>query len=93
MGSVTKQIFVLVNFFLFWVFLNTESFAETKNNSIINLFCLENFKAEMSKANINYDQGMAKATCDCYLEEFSNSISHQKAVNKCKFETRKKFNL
>ena len=74
-------------------YLNIEFLAEPKNNSIINLFCIENFKDEMLKANINYEEEIAKDTCDCYLREFSKSASHQKAINKCKLETKKKFNL
>ena len=93
MSSTTKKFFVLVNLFLLWNHLNFEYLAETKKNSIINLFCIENFKQEMSKAKIDYDEEIAKNTCDCYLEEFINTNSHQKAINKCKLETKKKFNL
>ena len=93
MRSTTKKVFVLVNFFLLWGYLNIEYLAETKNNSIINLFCIENFKEEMLKANINYEEEIAKDTCDCYLKEFIKTNSHQKAINKCKLETKKKFNL
>ena len=93
MRSFTKKIFVLVNFFLLWGFLNVEYLAETKKNSIINLFCIESFKEEMLKANIKYNDEIAKDTCDCYLEEFSKNTSHQKAIKKCKLETKEKFNL
>jgi len=93
MRSTIKKVFVLVNFFLLWGFLNTEYLAETKKNSIINLFCIENFKEEMLKAKVNYDEEIAKDTCDCFLEEFSKSRSYQKSKNKCKLETKKKFNL
>ena len=93
MGSITKKIFFLMNFLLFWGLINFEYLAETKKNSIINLFCIENFKEEMLKANINYEEEIAKETCDCYLKEFINTKSHQKAINKCKLETKKKFNL
>ncbi len=93
MRSTTKKIFVLVNFFLVVGYLNFAYFAETKKNSIINLFCIQNFKTEMLKAKLNYDEEIAKYTCDCYLEEFINTNSHQKAINKCKLETKKKFNL
>ena len=88
-----KKYFVLGSFFLLLGFLNSEYLAETKNNSIINLFCIESFKMEMLKANLNYDEEIAKDTCDCYLEEFINGTSHQNAINKCKLETKKKFNL
>ena len=93
MRSNTKKVFVLVNFLLLVGYLNFAYLAETNNNSIINLFCIQNFKSEMLKARINYDEQIAKYTCDCYLEEFINTNSHQKAIDKCKLETKKKFNL
>ena len=70
-----------------------ENLAETKKDSIINLFCIESIKEEMSKANLNYDEKIAKDTCDCYLREFLNSTSHQNSIDKCKLEAKKKFNL
>ena len=93
MRSNTKKVFVLINFLLLVGYFNFEYLAETNNNSIINLFCVQNFKSEMLKAKINYDEQIAKYTCDCYLEEFINTNSHQKAIDKCKLETKKKFNL
>ena len=93
MGSITKKNFVLVSFFLLWGFINSEYLAETQKDSIINLFCIESFKVEMSKANLNYDEKIAKDTCDCYLREFLNSKSHQNSIDKCKLEAKKKFNL
>ena len=92
MRSTTKIFFVLVNYMFLWGFLNPECYAETKK-SIINLFCIENFKEEMLKAKMNYDEEIAKDTCDCYLNEFINTNSHQKAIKKCKSETKRKFNL
>ena len=82
MGSITKH-FVLGSVFLLFGFINSEYLADTKNNSIINLFCIESFKLEMLKANLNYDEEIAKDTCDCYLEEFINTNSHSKAISKC----------
>ena len=93
MRSTTKKVFVLVNFLFLMGYLNFEYLAEIKKNSIINLFCIQNFKEEMLKAKINYDEEIAKDTCDCYLDEFINTNSHQKAVDKCKLDTKKKFNL
>ena len=93
MGSITKKNFVLVSFFLLWGFINSEYLAETSKDSIINLFCIESFKVEMSKANLNYDEKIAEETCDCYLREFLNSTSHQNSIDKCKLEAKKKFNL
>ena len=93
MRSNAKKLLVLINLFLVSGYFDIEYLAETNNNSIINLFCIENFKEEMLKANINYEEEIAKETCDCYLKEFINTKSHQKAINKCKLETKKKFNL
>ena len=93
MESITKKVFVLASFFILWGFLNSVYLAETKIQSFIKLFCLENFKEEMLKANLEYDNQIAKDTCDCYLEEFLDSKNHQKSINKCKLETKKKLNL
>ena len=93
MGSITKNKFALVSFFLLWGFINSEYLAETQKDSIINLFCIESIKDEMSKANLNYDVKIARDTCDCYLREFLNSTSHQNSIDKCKLEAKKKFNL
>ena len=92
MGSIKKKI-VTVSFFLLWGFINSEYLAETQKDSFINLFCIESIKVEMSKANLNYDEKIAKDTCDCYLREFLNSTSHQNSIDKCKLEAKKKFNL
>ena len=93
MRSITKKVFVLVNLLFLLGHFNLEYFAESKNNTIINLFCIQNFKEEMLKANINYDEEIAKDACDCYLEEFINTNSHSKSISKCKLKTQKKFNL
>ena len=93
MESITKKKFVVVSFFILWGFINSEYLAETQKDSIINLFCIESIKVEMSKANLNYDVKIAKDTCDCYLREFLNSTSHQNSIDKCKLEAKKKFNL
>ena len=93
MGSITKKHFVVVSFFLLWGYSNSEYLAQTKNDSIINLFCIKSFKVEMLKAKLNYNEEIAKDTCDCYLQELSKSTSHQNSINRCKLETIKKFNL
>ena len=92
MGSITKN-FAFVSLFLLWGFINSEYLAETQKDSLINLFCIESIKEEMSKANLNYDVKIARDTCDCYLREFLNSTSHQNSIDKCKLEAKKKFNL
>ena len=93
MRFVPKKIFLLIYFLILLGYFNVECLAETKKKSIISLFCIENFKDEMSKANIIYKEEIAKETCECYLKEFINTNSHQIAINKCKLETKKKFNL
>ena len=87
------KFFIFVSLMILFNSFNSYYLAQTKQNSIINLFCIENFKEEMLKANINYEEEIAKETCDCYLKEFINTNSHQKAINKCKLETKKKFYL
>ena len=67
MGSITKKKFVLVSCFLLWGFINSEYLAETQKDSLLNSFCIESIKVEMSKANLNYDEKIAKDTCDCLL--------------------------
>jgi hypothetical protein len=47
----------------------------------------------MLKANLNYDEEIAKDTCNCYLEKFRKGTSHQNSINECKLETKKKFKL
>ena len=93
MRSTLKRVFVITNFIFFIGSFNDYYLAETKKHSIINLFCLNNFREEMLKANIIYDEKIAKHTCECYLDEFSQTSSHQKAITKCKLEAQEKFNL
>ena len=93
MGSITKKKIMLISFFLLWGFINSEYLAETQKDSLINLFCIESIKVEMSKANLNYDEKIAKETCDCYLREFLNSTSHQNSIDNFKLEAKKKFDL
>ena len=50
MRSITKKVFVLVNFLLLVEYLNFEYLADTQKNSIINVFCIQNFKEEILRA-------------------------------------------
>ena len=93
MRSFIKEVFLLINFLFLFVLFNGYCLADVKNNSILNLFCLNNFKEEMLRANISYEEEIANYTCECYLEEFLENRSHQKAISKCKLETQEKFNL
>ena len=80
--------------FLIFVYLliifnsfNNYYLAQTKQNSIIKLFCLESVKEEMIKAEMVYSEKIANETCECYYEEFTQTASHQDAKTKCKLET------
>ena len=93
MRSTTKIFFILINFIFLIHFFNSYYLAQIKEKSIIKLFCLSNFKEEMLKSDIVYSEEIANKTCECYLEEFEKTSSHQKAVIKCKLEAQEKFNL
>ena len=91
MKSNKKKLFILINFMMLLNFFNSYLFAQTKQNSIIKLFCLNSFKEEMLKAEIKYSEEIANEACECYLEEFLKLSSHQNAIKKCKFEAQEKF--
>ena len=59
-------------------------------NSIIKLFCIENVKSEIIKANLIYKESFGEEVCDCYLENINNNIEHEKAIFKCKNNVSKK---
>ena len=69
---------------------NTYYLAQTKQVSIMKLFCLNSFKEEMLKAGIEYSKDIANETCECYLEEFFQKASHKDAITKCKLEAKEK---
>ena len=71
---------------------NNYFLAETKQNSIIKLFCLQSVKEEMLKSEMVYSEEIANATCECYYEEFTQTSSHQEAKTKCKLETKEYLN-
>ena len=50
---------------------NNYYLAQTKQNSIIKLFCLRSVKEEMLKAEMVYSEEIANETCDCYYNEFT----------------------
>ena len=85
------KMFILLTFLILLKSFNSYSLAETKHNSIIKLFCLNSFKEEMLKAEIDYSQEIADETCQCYLDEFVQTSSHQNAISKCKIEAQEKF--
>ena len=83
----TKYIFfIFLNQMILYNTFNNYYLAQTKQNSIIKLFCLQSVKEEMMKAEMLYSEEIANETCDCYYEEFMKTSSHQDAKTKCKLE-------
>ncbi len=84
--------FLFIGFF--YIALNQilieKIYAERNTNSIIKMFCIENVKAEMLKANLIYQDGFGQDICDCYLENILNNIGHEESISKCKQENNKK---
>ena len=91
-GSKYKS-FIFLNLMILFNSFDNYYLAQTKQNSIIKLFCLQSVKEEMLKAEIEYSEKIANDTCDCYLEEFIRTASHQDAKTKCKLETQESFKL
>ena len=67
--------------------------SDINTNSLLNMFCLENVKAEMARADINYEEGFAEETCECYLRNFLESGNHNESISICKEIAKEKFNL
>ena len=86
------KILFFVNLMILFNSFNNYYLAQTKQNSIIKLFCLQSVKEVMLKAEMVYSEEIANVTCECYYEEFKQSASHQEAKTKCKFETLKRVN-
>ena len=84
--------FIFVNLMILFNSFNNNYSAQTKQNSIIKLFCLQSVKEEMLKAEMVYSEEIANETCDCYYEEFTQTASHQDAKTKCKLETKENLN-
>ena len=92
MKASKYKIFIFVNLIILLNSFNSYYLAQTKHNSIIKLFCLQSVKEEMLKAEMVYIEEIANETCDCYYEEFTQTSSHQDAINKCKLETEENLN-
>ncbi len=84
---------IFLNLIIIFNSLNSYYLAQTKQNSIIKLFCLQSVKEEMMKAEMEYIEEIANKTCECYLEEFTQTASHLDAKTKCKLKTQESFNL
>ena len=87
------KFFIFVNLMILFNSLNNYYLAQTKQNSIIKLICLESVKEEMMKAGMVYSEKIANETCECYYEEFTQTASHQDAKTKCKLEAKENLNL
>ena len=92
MKASKYKLLIFVNLIILFNSLNSYFLAQTKQNSIIKLFCLQSVKQEMLKAEMEYSEEIANQTCDCYYEEFTQSSSHQDAKTKCKLETKENLN-
>ena len=92
MKASEYRFFIFLNQMIIYNSFNNYYLAQTKQNSIIKLFCLQSVKEEMLKAEIVYSEEISKETCDCYYEEFTQTASHQDAKTKCKLETKENLN-
>ena len=90
-GSKYKFL-IFMNLMILFNFFHGHYLAQTKQNSIIKLLCLHSVKEEMLNADMKYSEEIANETCDCYYEEFINTLSHQDAKTKCKLETQESLN-
>ena len=88
MKASKYKFLIFVNLMILFNSFNNYLLAQTKQNSIIKLFCLQSVKEEMLKAEMVYSEGIANETCECYYEEFTKTASHQDAKTKCKLETK-----
>ena len=86
------KFFIFVNLMILFNFFNNFCLAQTKQNSIIKLFCIQSVRKEMMKAEMEYSEDIANETCECYYEEFTKTASHQDSKTKCKFETQESLN-
>ena len=92
MKASKYKFFIFVNLIILFSSFNSYFLAQTKQNTIIKLFCLQSVKEEMLKAEIVFSEEIANETCDCYYEEFTQTASHQHAKTKCKLETKEILN-
>ena len=92
MKSSKYKLLIFVNLLILQNSFNSLSLAQTKQNSIIKLFCLQSVKEEMLKSKMEYSKEIANEICNCYYEEFIQTASHQDSKAKCKLETRENLN-
>ena len=93
MKNSKYKFFIFVNLMILFNSFNNYFLAQTKQNSIIEFFCLQSVKEEILKTEMLYSEEIAKETCACYYREFTQNASHQDAKTKCKFEIQESLNL
>ena len=91
MKASKYKFFIFLNLMIVFSTFNSHSLAQTKQNSIIKLFCLQSVKEEMLKAEMQYSEEIANEACECYFEEFTKTASHQDAKTKCKLKAKDNF--
>ena len=87
MKASKYKCFIFVNLMILFNPFNSNYLAQTKQNSIIKLFCLQSVKKEILNAGMEYIEEIANETCGCYYKEFIKTASHQDAKTRCKLET------
>ena len=92
MKASKYKLFIFMNLIILFNSFNSHYLAQTKQNSIIKLFCLQSVKEEMMKAEMVYSEEIANESCDCYNEEFTKTSSHKDSKTKCKLETKENLN-
>ena len=92
MKASKYKFFIFVNLIILFNSFNSYCLAQTKQNSIIKLFCLQSVKEEMLKVEMEYSEEIANETCECYFEEFTQTASHKDAKTKCKLKTKENLN-
>ena len=92
MKASKYKFLIFVNLIILFNSFNNYFLAQTKQNSIIKLFCLQSVKEGMLKAEMEYIEEIANETCECYYKEFIQTASHKDAKTKCKLETKENLN-
>jgi len=92
MKASKYKFIIFVNLMVLLHSVNSYYLAQTKQNSIIKLFCLKSVKEEILKSKMEYSEEFANKTCDCYYEEFMQTASHQDSKTKCKLKTQETLN-
>ena len=92
MNASKYNFFIFLNLIILFNSFNSYYLAQSKQDSIIKLFCLQSVKDEMLKAEMVYSEEIANETCECCYEEFTQTASHQDAKTKCKLKTKRNLN-